>query len=414
MKHVIVGAGPAGVVAAETLRKQAPADEILLVGDENEPPYSRMAIPYFLIGDIPDVGTHLRKTDDHYRRAGIGLVTGRVCRLEPQARQIHFDDGRRLAYDRLLLATGCHPVRPPVAGMDLPGVHTCWTLADARAIAERASAGSRVVQIGAGFIGCIIMEALSSRGVDLTVVEMGDRMVPRMMTEKAGTMIRHWVEGKGVHVHVNTTVMTISQSGAALAVLLSSGDVLQADLVICAAGVRPNVAMLAGSGVEIGQGIRVDDRMRTNVPDIFAAGDVTEAAGFHSGAPELNAIQPAATDQARVAAINMSGGDARFQGALAINVLDTLGLISTSFGQWWGRDGGQGVELMDEAHRRYVSLQFEGDVVVGATCIGWTEHVGALRGLVQGRIKLGAWKDKLLLDPTLFVAAYVACARKVA
>jgi NAD(P)H-nitrite reductase large subunit len=414
MKHVIIGNGPAGVVAAETLRKQAPADEVVLIGDESELPYSRMAIPYFLIGDIPDVGTHLRKTDDHFERNGIALLTGRVSRLEPQAHQIHFADGRSMAYDRLLLATGCHPVRPPVAGMDLPGVHTCWTLNDARAIAARASAGSRVVQIGAGFIGCIIMEALSSRGVDLTVVEMGDRMVPRMMTEKAGTMIRHWVEAKGVHVHVNTTVMSITQNGDALAVLLSNGDTLLADLVICAAGVRPNVALLVDSGIEIGQGIRVDERMQTCVPDIFAAGDVTEAAGFHSGAPELNAIQPAATDQARVAAINMAGGAARFQGALAINVLDTLGLISTSFGQWWGTEGGQGVELMDEAHHRYVSLQFDGDVVVGATCIGWTSHVGALRGLVQGRMKLGPWKDRLLLDPTQFAAAYVACARKAA
>ena len=126
-------------------------------------------------------------------------------------------------------------------------------------------------------------------------------------------MIRHWVEAKGVHVHVNATVMSISQAGGALSVLLSSGDSLPADLVICAAGVRPNVAFLADSGVEIGQGVRVNDRMQTNVPNIFAAGDVTEAVGFHSGTPELNAIQPAAADQARVAASNMAGGDAHFR-----------------------------------------------------------------------------------------------------
>ncbi len=414
MKHVIIGNGPAGVVAAETLRKQVPEHEIFLIGDEDESPYSRMAIPYFLMGNIPDSGTHLRKSDDHYGGQDIGLVKGRVSKVDAKAQRIRFDDGRDHAYDRLLIASGCHPVRPPIPGMDLTGVHTCWTLADARAIAERASKGSRVLQIGAGFIGCIIMEALASRGVDLSVVELGDRMVPRMMTEKAGTMIRHWVEGQGVHVHVNATVMAISKAGGALSVLLSSGESLPADLVICAAGVLPNVAFLAGSGIEIGQGVRVNDRMQTNIPNIFAAGDVTEAVGFHSGTPELNAIQPAATDQARVAALNMAGGDVHFQGALAINVLDTLGMISTSFGQWWGIEGGQGVELLNEAQHRYVSLQFRDDVMVGATCIGWTNHVGALRGLVQGRTKLGAWKDKLMVDPTQFVAAYVACARKAA
>jgi len=411
---VIIGNGPAGVVAAEALRKQDSGKEIFLVGDEDESPYSRMAIPYFLMGNIPDTGTHLRKDDEHYSGQHIHLVKGRVARVDAKAQLIRFDDGHDLAYERLLIATGCHPVRPPIPGMDLPGVHTCWTLSDARAIADRAAKGSRVLQIGAGFIGCIIMEALASRGVDLTVVEMGDRMVPRMMTEKAGTMIRHWVESKGVHVHVNATVMAIKQAGGALSVLLSSGDTLPADLVICAAGVRPNVAFLADSGIDVGQGIRVNDRMQTNIPNVYAAGDVTEAVGFHSGTPELNAIQPAATDQARVAASNMAGDDAHFQGALAINVLDTLGMISTSFGQWWGVEGGQGVELLNEEQHRYVSLQFKDDVMVGATCIGWTNHVGALRGLVQGRTKLGTWKEKLLVDPTQFVAAYVACLRKAA
>jgi NAD(P)H-nitrite reductase large subunit len=293
-------------------------------------------------------------------------------------------------------------------------VHTCWTLADARSIAERAKPGSRVLQIGAGFIGCIIMEALVSRGVKLSIVEMGDRMVPRMMTETAGTMIRHWVEGKGVEVHVNAAVTGISEANGELTAKLNDGQSITADLIICAAGVKPNVAFLAGSGIVIGHGIHVDEHMQTSVKNIYAAGDVTEASGFHTGERELNAIQPNAADQARVAAINMAGGDARFQGALAINVLDTLGMISTSFGQWWGTEDGQGVEKVDEERSLYLSLQFKDDVLIGATSIGRTDHVGALRGLVQGRHRLGAWKDKLLHDPTQFMAAYVAMSQKVA
>ncbi|MDP2823997.1 MAG: FAD-dependent oxidoreductase [Sulfuritalea sp.] len=417
MKHVIIGNGPAGLVAAETLRRLQPDAEIALIGDEAEPPYSRMAIPYFLIGKISDSGTHLRKSHDHYARERIHLIEGKAVKVDAQARQIEFASGERLPYDRLLIATGSKALRPKVPGMDLAGVHTCWTIEDARAIAAKAVPGARVLQIGAGFIGCIIMEALAARGVKLTVVEMGDRMVPRMMTAKAGAMIKHWVEHKGVGVHVNAGVTAITQKDGALLAKLGTGVEISADLVICAAGVAPNTDFLAGSGVAVERGIRVDAGMRTSVADIYAAGDVTEAAGFHTGLPELNAIQPNAVDQARVAAHNMAGGAAASGGSLAINVLDTLGLISTSFGQWQGvarEQGGASVELVDEASYRYLSLQFQDDVLIGATSIGWTDHVGALRGLVQTQAPLGDWKARLLADPTCFMAAYLASAQKAA
>ncbi len=418
MKHVIIGNGPTGLVAAETLRRLQPAAEIVLIGDEPEPPYSRMAIPYFLHGHIAEQGTYLRKDADHYSKHAIRLQQGRVARVDSAAKQLEFADGQRQGYDTLLIATGSQPIRPPVPGMDLPGVHTCWTLADARAIAEKAKPGSRVLQLGAGFIGCIIMEALAARGAKLTVVEMGDRMVPRMMTAKAGAMIKRWAEQKGIAVHVSSAITAIERQGEALAVKVSGGGTpMIADLVICAAGVRPNIGFLAGSGIETGRGIRVDSGMRTSVAGIYAAGDVTEAIGFHSGQPELNAIQPNAADQARIAAHNMAGDTAASQGSLAINVLDTLGLISTSFGQWQGLakdEGGEGVELVDEVNFRYLSLQFKDDVLIGATSIGWTDHVGALRGLIQTRTRLGAWRDRLLADPTSFMAAYLATAQKAA
>lgn len=418
VKHIIIGNGPAGVVAAETLRRLQPEAEIALIGDEAEPPYSRMAIPYFLHGDIDAHGTHLRKTHDHFVQQKIHLIQGRVTSIDAAVKQLQFASGERIRYDTLLIATGSHPIRPNVPGMDLPNVHTCWTLDDARAIAAKAKPGSRVLQLGAGFIGCIIMEALAARGVKLTVVEMGDRMVPRMMTAKAGAMIKQWAERKGVAVHVNTAITAIEQQGDALSAKVGAGGTaLDADLVISAAGVRPNIGFLAGSGIEVGRGIRVDSRMRTTAPDIYAAGDVTEAPGFHSGQPELNAIQPNAADQARIAACNMAGQPTELQGSLAINVLDTLGLISTSFGHWQGvgkEAGGEGIELVDEANFRYLSLQFQDDVLIGATSIGWTDHVGALRGLIQTRTPLGAWKARLKADPTQFMAAYLGTAQKAA
>ncbi len=415
MKHVIIGNGPAGVIAAETLRRADPAADVVLLGDESGPPYSRMAIPYLLTGKIDEAGTQLRKDAGHYKRLGIRLMKGRAKKVDSKTRRVTLANGKKLPYDRLLIASGAHAVRPDVPGIESPNVHPCWTLADARAIAKKAKPGARVVQLGAGFIGSIILQALAERGVKLTVVEMGDRMVPRMMTAKAGNLIRLWVEKKGVQVHVNARVESIAKAArGAMKVTLSNGSTLDCNLLICAAGVRPNVDFLEGSGVRIGDGIMVDERMQTSVPEIYAAGDVTEAAGFHSGRPELNAIQPNAADQARIAAANMVGKHAAAQGSLAINVLDTLGLISSSFGQWQGVAGGDGVELVDEPSFRYLSLQFKDDMLIGATSIGWTEHVGALRGLIQGRVRLGGWKARLLQDPTQFMAAYLGSAQKAA
>jgi len=413
MKHVIIGNGPAGVVAAETLRKADSKADITLVGDEPEPPYSRMAIPYFLMGNIGEAGTHLRKEKGHFDALGIKLLKGRAAGIDAKARKVKLADGKSLDFDRLLIATGSHPLKPPIAGLDAPNVHTCWTLDDARAIVKLAQSGSRVLQIGAGFIGCIIMEALSARGTQLSIVEMGDRMVPRMMTEKAGGMIRQWCEKQGVKVHTGAKVESL-RAGAKVGELvakLSNGKEVTADLVICAAGVAPNIDFLKGSGIAAERGILVDAAMQSSVPGIYAAGDVTEAVDFISGKRTLNAIQPNAADQARIAAVNMAGGQATLPGSLAINVLDTLGLISASFGQWWGEQGGESVEQADEKNYKYISLQFKDDVMIGATSIGLTDHVGVLRGLTFGRVRLGEWKDRLLADPTRIMEAYLARAQ---
>ncbi|WP_374246585.1 NAD(P)/FAD-dependent oxidoreductase [Zoogloea sp.] len=411
MKHLILGNGPAGVVAAEALRRAAPRDEIVMVGSESLPPYSRMAIPYLLEGNIDESGTYLRKTPGHFDTLGVRQLNGRAVALDVARQTVLFADGHFETYDRLLVATGSHPVRPPIPGVDLPEVQTCWTLADARAIAALARPGARVLQLGAGFIGCIIMEALAKRGVQLTVVEMGDRMVPRMMTPQAGGMIKRWVEKQGIRVVTSAGVERIDRAAggdAPLTVSLSTGDKLACDLVIVAAGVAPNAAFLDATPVHVAKGVLVDARMETSVPGIFAAGDVAEAPDLFTGAHLVSAIQPNAADQARVAAINMAGGNARMRGVLAINVLDTLGLISTSFGQWWGEPDGQGVEVVDEAAYRYLSLQFKEDVLIGATSIGMTQHVGALRGLIQGQLRLGRWKDVLLESPQRFFEAYLA------
>ena len=410
--HVILGAGPAGVIAAETLRKFAPNDTITLVGDEPEPPYSRMAIPYLLIGNIDEKGTYLRKQADHFDRLRVKTIKARVQSLNAALRHVALDNGETLSFDRLLIATGSSPVSAPVPGIDSAGVHTCWTLDDARAIMAQAKPGARVIQMGAGFIGCIIMEALAARGVSLSVVEMGDRMVPRMMGPIAGGMIREWCEAKGVKVYTQAKVEAIVPGGtdAPLTVRLSTGDKLAADLVISATGVKPNMAFLKDSGVTCLQGVLTDEHLQTNVPGIYAAGDCAEAFDKVSGSTIVSAIQPNAAEQARVAALNMLGQVTALRGVTQINVLDTLGLISTSFGQWSGVPGAEHVELTDRTAQgggKHLSLQFKGDVLVGCNSVGWTQHVGVMRGLVEGQVHLGHWKDKLMQDPTKLMDAYL-------
>ncbi len=429
--HVILGAGPAGVIAAETIRKHAPNDRITLVGDEAEPPYSRMAIPYLLIGNIDERGTYLRKSADHFERLKVEQVHARAVSIDGAAKTIQLDNDQRLGFDKLLIATGSRPVRPPIPGMDSPEVHPCWTLDDARAIMALAKPGARVVQMGAGFIGCIIMEALASRGVTLSVVEMGDRMVPRMMGPVAGNMIRDWCEAKGVHVFTSAKVEAIVPNGsenpgllsklanavglgdeptdAALTVRLSTGQKLPADLVISATGVKPCIDFLKSSGVTCLQGVLTDEHMQTNTAGIYAAGDCAEAFDKVSGTTIVSAIQPNAAEQARVAALNMVGQTATLKGVTQINVLDTLGLISTSFGNWQGVPGGDQVSLT--AQGRHLSLQFKDDVLVGCNSVGWTDHVGVMRGLVEGQVHLGEWKEKLKHDPTKLMDAYLASAQ---
>ena len=414
--HVILGAGPAGVIAAETIRKQAPHDSITIIGDEPEPSYSRMAIPYLLMGNIDEAGTYLRKNPAHFADLKINVRVAHVKHVQAATKTIVLDDGESIVFDTLLVATGSRPVTPPIPGIKSEGVHRCWTLADARAIAALAQPGARVLQLGAGFIGCIIMEALAARGVKLSVVEMGDRMVPRMMGPTAGGMIRDWCEAKNVEVFTSTKVESI-EPGAPLTVKLSNGKTMQADLVISAAGVRPAIGYLEDSGITCLLGVLTDEHMQTNVPGVYAAGDCAEAFDKVSGKMIVSAIQPNAAEQARVAAMNMvafargRSVQTNLKGVTQINVLDTLGLISSSFGDWQGVPGGEHVELTDKAEGRHLSLQFKDDVLVGCNSVGWTQHVGVMRGLVEGQVHLGEWKDILKNDPTKLMEAYLASAQ---
>jgi NAD(P)H-nitrite reductase large subunit len=413
MRHLIIGSGPAGVIAAETLRKADPAAEITLLCGEGEPPYARMAIPYLLKGDIAEQGTHIRKDSDHYARLRIDLVQARARAVDTSARTVDLG-GRSLPYDRLLIATGSRPSREKIPGIDLPGVQACWTLEDARALLAKAKPGTRIVQMGAGFVGCIIMEGLLSRGVDLTILVRSGYMVRRMMNPTASGMIQRWCEAKGVKIFTHTQPTGLTRVGGVLQVALNDGRVLPADLYLSAVGVDPNLEFLAGTDIELGQGVLVDANLQSSVPGVYAAGDIAEAMDCLTGKRGLNAIQPNAVEQGRIAALNMAGHKVRFQGSFVFNVLTTLGLASSSFGEWQGVPGGESSETMDASRFKYMCLQFDGDRLIGANTVGFSDHVGALRGLIEGRVRLGAWKQRLLANPTQIMQAYLAAAHSVA
>jgi len=413
MKHVILGNGPAGVIAAETIRKNAPFDDILLIGDEAEPPYSRMAIPSLLAGQVHEAATHLRRDEHHFSHMRIDQMIGRAVHVSTRTRTVKIDDGSVIDFDRLLIATGATPRIPVIPGIDLPGVHACWKLDDARQIMRLAKPRVRVVLIGAGFIGSVVMEALVQRGVDLTVIEKRDRMLPNMMGKPAGEMVRRWCERKGITVHTATRVLAIGSASMDPAspriVRLSNGRQVTADLVIYSTGTAPNISFLKGSGIRYLQGVVVDASMQTNVPGVYAAGDCAESYDETAGRTVISGVQPNAADQAYCAALNMTGKNAFQRNVRQIDVLDTLGLISASFGQWQGVRGGQWVEVADERNFKFLRLEFSQDVLIGCNTIGLTEHATVLRSLIRHRVHLGEWKDRLLQDPTLLKEAYSAC-----
>ena len=235
-------------------------------------------------------------------------------------------------------------------------------------------------------------------------------MVPRMMNQVSGNLIRRWCENKGLQILTSTRVEAIEHDTGdqSLSVQLDNGKSLQAELVISATGVKPNIEFLHSSAVNVDTGILVNNQLQSSNADIYAAGDVAQGLDFSTGNYAVQAIQPTAVEHGRIAAGNMSGHTQTHRGTINMNVLDTMGLISSSFGLWMGVDGGDSTELHDAERFRYLNLQFQDDRLVGASSLGLTEHIGVIRGMIQTRLPLGDWKRKLMEDPTRLMEAYLA------
>lgn len=412
--QVIIGGGPAATNAIETIRDfDGGASRITLLCDE--PAHSRMALPYWLAGNIPREQV-LTGNADYFKLLGVeARLDVRVKSIDPETNSLSLIDGGTVQFDNLLIATGSSPVLPSLEGTDLPGVHPLWTLAHTESILKTVEgiARPRVVLIGAGFIGFIVLNAMYKRGWDLAVVERESNVLPRMLDSQAAAHVQSWLASKNVAVHTGASVAAIRESGGAKVVELTDGTKLEADVVIVATGIRPNLELLDGSGIKTEEAILVNDRMQTSFPNIYAAGDVAQGPDLLGGEPAVHAIQTTAVDHGRVAGANMAGAEVHYPGSLLINILDVCGLQCASFGNWSDASA-EAITISSAAGPVFRRLLWAGDQITGAVFagqandLGMLNDIGMVKGIIQTRTVLGPWKEFLKENPFDVRRPYVA------
>jgi NAD(P)H-nitrite reductase large subunit len=411
-RHLIVGGGTAGMNAMRTIREEeGERSEITLVSAEK--PYSRMVLPYYLDRSIAE--SHVF-TATAAVLAGWGVKTQlgrRAASLDTKANVCVLDDGTRVEYDDCLIATGSSPVKAPVPGADLPGVHSFWTLDQCRALIADIRPGSHVVMVGAGFISFTILNSILALGAKLTIVEIAARILPRMIDDTGAGLVTEWLQRHGVTIRAGAKLTRIEEAKGRKRLRFAQGADLVADVVVMATGIRTNLAWLKDSGLAIRQGIVVDDRLRANVPNVYAAGDVAEGADLIGSRSVVHAIEPTAQEHGRVAGANMAGKDVRYKGSLLMNIVEVCHLDIASFGAW-DDDKAEVTTGLKQDRPAYRKLLWRGDRLTGAIILGpssdiWTTNdVGMLKGLVQTQVPLGRYKGYLMRNPFDLKPAYIA------
>jgi NAD(P)H-nitrite reductase large subunit len=411
-RHVIVGGGTAGLNAILTLReRERDASEIMLVSAER--PYSRMVLPYYLGGTIAE--SHVF-TLSPARLAQLQVQTyigQRAAKLDATANQLTLDDDTILEYDDLLIATGSSAVKASVAGADSPGVHSFWTLEQARRVVAQIREGSHVVMVGAGFIAFTILNAILALKARLTIVEIAPQILPRMIDPAGAEMVARWLKHHGITIRTGATLTAIEEAADRKRLRFRDGEDVVADVVIMATGIRSNLEWMNGSAVRVNRGILVDDHLRSSVPNIYAAGDVAEGKDLVSGQPAVHAIEPTAMEHGRVAGANMAGQDVFYRGSLLMNIVEVCHLDIASFGAW-DDPGAEAFAATRPERWAYRKLLWRADRLVGAMILGrandiWTTNdVGMLKGLVQSGGTLGAWKEHLRRNPFDVKPAFIA------
>jgi NAD(P)H-nitrite reductase large subunit len=398
IRYVIAGNGAAGVAAVEAVRSADRTNPVCVVAAEPGPAYSRVLLHHMVAGEIPEGNLAIR-TERFYREMDVDLIAGAIERVETSEQRVYLQDGRWLGYDRLLVATGASAWKPPVPGVDLPNVYCLWTVDDARALTALAGECRTAAVMGAGFVGIQAADALAARGVEVTLVEVAERVLPLLVDEAGAAMVHAHLREKGVSLRLGTSVASINGAVDGPRRLdLSDGSSIDVDIVVVATGARPNVKFLSDSKIEMARGVIVDSSMRTSAPNVYAAGDVTISQDLVTGKPSNCAIWPVAVEQGTVAGLNMAGRDARHPGSLRINVSSALGLSVGSVGLTEDGDGVQGEAFQDFRRRSYRRLFFRDRHLVGAMLVGGTADLGILGSLIRMRADVSPWRDRMLTD----------------
>ena len=330
-RYIIIGGGIAGVSCVEGIRSVDPEGTITLISAEAHSNYGRPLISYYLEGKT-DAARMSYRGADFYEKNGVRVLHGvSAQRIDADARRVVLSDAAVLEYDALCLCTGLHPVVPKFAGLGtVERRFTFTTLADAMALEQAVTKESRVLIIGAGFIGLKCAEGLRDRAESVTVCDMASHVMPANLdADSAGILQRH-LEANGLRLILGDSVQRFRGGTAEL----QSGASVPFDVLVVAAGVRPETALYTAAGGCVGRGIPVDERMQTALPDVWAAGDCTESVDLTTGKPDVLAVLPNACMGGRCAGANMAGGSAVFDKGIKMNSIGFFGLHLMSAGTY--------------------------------------------------------------------------------
>jgi nitrite reductase (NADH) large subunit len=385
---LVVGGGMASIKLVEELVAHCPGRyEIVLAAKEAHAPYNRVLLSSLLAGEAQPADIELRAAG-WFAENGIMLLAGvEVCALRPRRREAVLANGGWYRYDRLVLATGSRPIRLPVPGHTLPGVLAFRDLDDV-AVLQRAEAGSRAVVIGGGLLGVEAACGLAKRGLAVTLLHLMPRLMERQLDARAAALLKAAVEAKGIEVVLEAQTAAIEGDGKAEHVVLTDGRTFPAGLVVMAAGIRPDTTLAESSGLDIGRGIKVDDKLETSWPGIHAIGECAEHRGTCYGL-----IEPG-YDQAKVLARRLAGITCRYEGTMTVSNLKVSGIPVVSMGDFEGA-GAEVIVLEDEAAASYRKLVIRDNRLAGVVLFGDTADALWYRDLMRRGVAIAPLREGL-------------------
>jgi len=395
-KHVIVGSGTAAVAALRQLRSAGCDDEVLVMTMERHAPYSPMSLPYVLLGRM--AASDIRMVPDEFFNLmdAVFAPERKVVAIEPESKSLTCGDGGQERYDRLLIATGSDPIVPPV--LEEAGAMGFHVMDDYLALAKQLTERRRVAIVGAGLVAMELACALATKGHEVTVVAPRERILRSYFDPEAGARIIGLFAASGVRVHLNWgEAEKAERRNDATWVRFAGGSTIEADLLLACLGVKPRIDFLRGSGIKVGEGIIVDRAMRTNIPGVFAAGDVAEAYDASSGHNRVTPILPAAAAQGKVAGDNMADKKREYDGSLPMNAFNFFDHLAVSVGRV-AASGSDDV-LSAKQNGSYARLVFSGETLAGASFLDVDVEAGVIQYLIRKKVPIGPYRETLLRTP---------------